>query len=74
MSTVNLEQGCNYHILNNGVNFCVEYLKDGKIYRKDILESNVTKPSVVDYCDERIITKNGNVLKRVRDNLSIEKE
>ncbi len=74
MSTVNLEQGNNYHVYKNGENFSIEYVKDGKVYRKDVLPSFVTKPYVVDYCDERIITKNGNYIKRVRNNLIIEKE
>ncbi len=74
MSTVNLEQGSNYHIVYNGANFSVEYAKSGKIYKKDVLLNDVTKPSVVDYCDERIKLYDGNVLKRVRDNFIIMKE
>ena len=74
MSTVNLEQASNYHIAKNGENFCVEYLKNGKIYRKDILPSIVTRPVLVDYCEERISLLGGKILKRTRESLSIEKE
>ena len=74
MSTVNLEQGSNYHVVNNGVNFSVEYVKGGKIYKKDILPSIVTKPSIVDYCDERIMLNDGSLIKRIRNDLNIKKE
>ena len=74
MSTVNLELASNYHIAKNGENFCVEYLKNGKIYRKDILPSIVTKPSIVDYCDERIMLNDGSLIKRIRNDLNIKKE
>ncbi|MBO5851028.1 MAG: hypothetical protein J6R29_01700 [Clostridia bacterium] len=74
MSTVNLEQGSNYHIVYNGVNFSVEYVRGGKIYKKDVLPNSFTKPIVVDYCDERIRLNDGSILKRIRDNFIIMKE
>lgn len=69
MSTVNLEQGNNYHILKDGAHYCVEYTKDGKVFRKNILPSYVTRPIVVDYCDERVLLADGNFIRRKRNNI-----
>lgn len=74
MSTVNLEKGSNYHIFKNGDIYSVEYHKDGKIYKKDVLLNVVTKPKVIDYCDERVRVLNDFILRRTQESIVISKE
>jgi hypothetical protein len=74
MSTINITNGYDYHIVKSQDGYEIFYNDKDKLFKLQINNGKVVSDKVVDYCQEKIPLIDGKFLKRVRELLTISEE